>query len=248
LVSVLLLPARVSAQRLLGLDVSAWQGNISQTTWNNIHNVENRQFVFIRASRGGTTGYYHPGGGYPSNNDTAVNLSQRYDDPYYIQNINRATTAGMFAGSYHFSRPDIIASTPNSGGIPNNGTDEANHFIQMAGAFMRPGYLMPIHDFEAGQSQRTANELAQFCLDFSNRIYEVMGIRPGIYINGSYTSTLNSASASLRNQLAQPPANLPSVVSPAYSTLWDARWPNQTNPDSIDVQKRLPGAGCVVDR
>ncbi|HAC91414.1 MAG TPA: hypothetical protein DCF63_12415, partial [Planctomycetaceae bacterium] len=47
------------AQRVLGLDISAWQGNISQTTWNNIKTIENRQFVFFRSSRGGTTGFYN---------------------------------------------------------------------------------------------------------------------------------------------------------------------------------------------
>ena len=46
-------------QRATGLDISAWQGNISQTTWNNIRNVENRAFVVLRSSRGGTTGYYN---------------------------------------------------------------------------------------------------------------------------------------------------------------------------------------------
>ena len=43
----------------------------------------------------------------------------------------------MFAGAYHFSRPDIIASTLNSNGIANSGADEANHFMQMAGPWMR---------------------------------------------------------------------------------------------------------------
>jgi autotransporter-associated beta strand protein len=231
--------ASAQIQRLLGLDVSAWQGNISQTTWNNIHNVENRQFIIIRSSRGGTTGYY-------DQNDSANaygrnTLSQRYDDPYYIQNINRVVAAGMFAGSYHFSRPDIIETTLNAGGIRNNGTDEANHFMQMAGPWMRPGYLPPIHDLEAGSGIRTSDEMAQFCLDFANRIYAVMGIRPGLYLNGSYAGTiLAGAAASLRNQLAQPPANLPSVVSPAYPTLWNARWPNQTDPASINVQTGEP--------
>jgi hypothetical protein len=116
----------LAQQRALGLDISAWQGNISQTTWNNIRNVENRQFVFLRSSRGGTTGYDHLRGGYPANNNTAFTLSQRYDDPYFVQNINRATAAGMFAGSYHFGRMDVIASTPNTGGIPNDGTDESS--------------------------------------------------------------------------------------------------------------------------
>ena len=224
--------AGAQVQRLLGLDVSYYQGNISQNTWNGLRNSDNRQFVVIRSSRGGTTGNF--------STSTTGTLSQRYDDPYYIQNINRATTAGMFAGSYHFTRPDIIASTSGSGGIPNNGTDEADHFIQMAGPWMRPGYLPPVNDFEAGQSQRTAEELAQFCIDFSNRIYEKMRIRPAIYTSGSYANTLQGASLSLRDQLAKPATLMPSAVSPCYSVLWSARWPNQADPNSIDVQNSEP--------
>lgn len=216
------------AQRVLGLDISAWQGNISQTTWNNIRNVENRQFVILRSSRGGTTGYYDQN---DKDNANGLNtLSQRYDDPYYVQNVNRATTAGIFVGSYHFTRPDIIATTLNSNGIANSGTDEANHFIQMAGAFMRPGYLLPVHDFEAGDGIRTDNQLAQFCLDFSNRIYEVMGIRPAIYTNGNYAANIL--------QTATNPT--PSQIVSAYPTLWSARWPNQANPSAIDVQNSEP--------
>src|SRR5689334_18152036 len=90
--------AQSSGNRLLGLDVSAYQGNISQTTWNNLRTVDSRQFVFIRATRGGTTGEDHRQGGYPASDDTFFNLSQRYDDPYFVQNINRATAAGLFAG------------------------------------------------------------------------------------------------------------------------------------------------------
>jgi autotransporter-associated beta strand protein len=227
------------AQRLLGLDISAWQGNISQTTWNNLRNVENRQFVFIRSSRGGTTGFYDQNDADNSNGNNT--LSQRYDDPYFIQNINRATTAGIYAGSYHFSRPDVIETTLNSGGIRNSGANEADHFIQMSGPWMRPGYLVPIHDLEAGDGIRTDNEMAQFSIDFSNRIFERMGIRPGIYINGNYTANiLQTASAALRDQLARPAANRPSVIAPCYPTLWVARWPNQANPNAIDVQGTNP--------
>lgn len=218
-------------QRVLGIDVSAWQGNLSQTTWNNLHNVNDRDFVFIRSSRGGTTGFYNQSNPNNDNPPGQNTLSQRYDDPYFVQNITRATNAGMFAGPYHFSRPNIIASTLNSGGIANTGADEADHFIEMAGAWMRPGYLLPVHDFEAGDGVRTDNEMAQFAIDFSNRINEVMGIRPTIYVNGNYANyVLGGASASLRSQVVE-----------AYPTLWSARWPNQADPDSIDVQNEHPG-------
>ncbi len=218
----------MAQQRVLGLDVSAWQGNMSQTTWNNLHSVNDRDFVFIRSSRGGTTGYYNQSD--PNNNNGQNTLSQRYDDPYFVQNITRATNAGMFAGPYHFSRPDIVASTQNSGGISNTGTDEADHFIEMAGAWMRPGYLLPVHDLEAGDGVRTDNQMAQFTIDFSDRIFEVMGIRPAIYTNGNYANyVLGGASASLRNQVV--------ATNP---TLWSARWPNQDDPDSIPIQTGHP--------
>lgn len=212
------------AQRSLGLDVSAWQGSISQTTWNNIYNLENREFVFIRSSRGGTTGFYNQSD--PNNNNGLNTLSQRYDDPYFAQNITRATSAGLLAGPYHFSRPDIVESTPNSGGIANSGTDEADHFIQMAGAWMRPGYLLPVHDFEAGSGARTANEMAQFVIDFSDRVYEVMGIRPAIYSGANYTHfVLANASSALQDEVVE-----------KHPVLWIARWPS--NPD---VQNGHPG-------
>ena len=239
--------AQSTGNRLLGLDVSAHQGNISQTTWNNIRNIENRQFVFVRSSRGGTTGEDHRQGGYPAEgyDSTTFRLSQRYDDRYYIQNVNRATAAGMFAGSYHFSRPDVLSTTLGSDGLPagvdNSGTDEANHFIQMAGPFMRPGYLPPVHDFEAGDGVRTDQAMAQFALDFSNRVYQVMGIRPAIYINGNYAQNiLAGADAATRAALAQQPSVRPTMTSPAYPQLWSARWPNQTDPNSILVQTAHP--------
>lgn len=235
---LLAVAAPASAQRVLGIDVSAWQGDISTANWATLHRPitqqvssvygDGRDFVFIRSSRGGTTGYYDQSD--PNNNNGNNTLSQRYDDPYFVQNITRATAAGLLAGSYHFSRPDVIASTPNAGGIPNNGTDEANHFIQMAGAWMRPGYLLPVHDFEAGDGARSDNEMAQFCIDFSDRIYAAMGIRPAIYINGNYAANiLGGATTALRDQ-----------VVAAYPTLWSARWPNQTDPDSIPVQTGHP--------
>jgi autotransporter-associated beta strand protein len=223
-------PANAQPTRSLGIDVSAWQGNISAANWATLKRATNlqvngvfgdgRDFVLIRSSRGGTTGYYDQN---DANNVNGLNtLSQRYDDPYYVQNINRATAAGLLAGTYHFARPDIIASTANSGGIANSGADEADHLIQMAGPWLRPGYLLPVLDLESGQSQRTSAQLTTFCIDFSDRVFQVTGIRPMIYINGNYASYVQ-----------------PSIVS-AFPNLWTARWPNQSNPAAIDVQNGQP--------
>ena len=238
--AVLLLAGSANAQitRVLGIDVSAWQTEITTTEWATLKRPTNQQvggvfgdgrdFVFMRSSRGGTTGYYNQNDS--DNSDGNNTLSQRYDDPYYIQNMTRATNAGLFAGTYHFSRPDIIATTLNAGGIPNTGADEADHFMQMGGPWMRPGYLLPIHDLEAGDGVRTDNAMAQFTLDFSNRMFQVMGIRPGIYTNGNYAA----------NILAQATNPTSAQIVATHPTLWSARWPNQADPASIDVQNANP--------
>jgi autotransporter-associated beta strand protein len=213
------------AQRSLGIDVSIYQESISSANWATLKRATNaqvggvygdgRDFVMIRSSRGGTTGQDHRQGGYPSG-DTFYNLSQRYDDPNYVQNITLATAAGVFAGPYHFVRPDIIASTTNSDGttvgVANNGTDEANHFIQMAGPWMRPGYLLPACDLEVGAGLQ---DLTAFCTNFSAQIYAVMGIRPMMYINGNYAD----------NYVLSP------IVS-YFPNLWIARWPTTVNPQT----------------
>src|SRR5688572_14865741 len=109
-VTVLVLAVFVSAaaapawgQRVMGIDISAWQGNISVANWATLKRATNlqvsgvfgdgRDFVFIRSSRGGTTGYYNQSD--PNNTQGLNTNSMRYDDPYFVQNITRATSAGL---------------------------------------------------------------------------------------------------------------------------------------------------------
>jgi GH25 family lysozyme M1 (1,4-beta-N-acetylmuramidase) len=229
-------PQHVYAQRALGLDVSDWQGSLSLSNWQTIHAPTaagggGRDFAFIRSSRGGTTGFYdeHDSG----NANGLNNLSQRYDDLYFTQNMDRATSAGMFAGPYHFGRADIVSTTSFSGGIANTGTDEANHMLEQAGAYIRPGYLLPVFDLEAG-ANRTADQLAQFVNDFGQRIFNAKGVWPIVYASSSYASdpaTSGNNTGEIRPSVA---LNMPN--------LWIARWPNQANPGSIDAQNIDPPA------
>lgn len=217
----------VAQQRALGVDVSAWQGNL--LNWNTLRNANNRQFAFIRSSRGGTTGFYNQSD--PNNTNGLNTYSQRYDDPYFVQNITSATAAGMFAGPYHYGRADIVTyqgpdpETGVPGTVTHTGRDEANHMLQMAGAWMRPGYLLPVYDLESGNTQRSTTSLSNFAVAFSDRIYEVTGLRPMVYINSSYANDEVNAS-----------------VAAAMPNLWIARWPNQNNPNAIDVQNLDPPA------
>ena len=152
-------------QRAMGLDISYWNrgsssataNGITQTAWNTAFSTPNangftRQFVWIRATRGGTTGLGQTSGT-PAPGGTNETLTQRYDDPEFLRTVTRSTTAGFFAGPYHFGRPDVVGNT---------GTDEADHFIEYASAYMRPGHLMPIYDLEAGSG---GDALAQFAGD-----------------------------------------------------------------------------------
>lgn len=76
------------AQRPLGLDVSAWQGDISQDCWNQIYNLGYR-FAFIRVTHYGV-----------ANGDP---------DDEYIDNLTRARAAGLIVGTYHYA---IWSRTP----------------------------------------------------------------------------------------------------------------------------------------
>jgi autotransporter-associated beta strand protein len=229
--------APVRAQRALGADISYWNrgsssgssDGISQANWNTAF-ASGRVFVQVRSSRGGTTGT-DASSGTPGNPGTPSTLSERYDDPDFARNITRAANAGMIAGSYHFGRPGIAGNT---------GTDEANHYLEAASAWMRPGYLMPMYDLE--ENAASANALAQFAVDFSNQIYNTMRIRPMMYINGNYSNILSGASQSLRDQLAKPATLTPSMVGPAYPVLFDARYSGspQVDPNTIPIQTGNP--------
>src|SRR5258706_1184177 len=106
-------PAAAQPLRAVGLDISYWNcgtssGGIGQANFNAGYS-SGRQFVFIRATRGGTTGVDQPQGT-PGGGTTAT-LSHRYDDSRFVQNINYATTAGFVAGSRPFSRPRLARHT-----------------------------------------------------------------------------------------------------------------------------------------
>jgi GH25 family lysozyme M1 (1,4-beta-N-acetylmuramidase) len=236
-ISILAAASSARAQRSLGIDVSDWQGTLTINNWTKIHQPASsggggRDFVFLRSTRGGTTGFYDE---HDAPNKNGLNtLSQRYDDLQFYDNILNATAVGMLTGPYHFGRPDIISSTQNSGGIANTGTDEANHMLSISGRYMRPGYLLPVYDNEAGASQRTPDQLAQFINDFGQTIFNAKGVFPIVYASTSYASdpaTSGNQSGYIRPSVALKMPNL-----------WLARWPNQSNPNSIDVQNIDPPA------
>lgn len=207
--------------RSYGVDVSDWQGSIN---WSAVRNA-GKDFAFIRSTRGGTTGTY--------NQSTRVGtLSHRYDDLRFTFNITQARSVGIFAGPYHFSRPDLPANT---------GLDEANHMLEIAGAYMKPGHLRPVLDLEAGD-QRSTTDLTNWALEFANRIYEVKGVYPIVYVNSYYANTqVDSRLAALDLWIARWPTNPnPEGNPPGTSTypnvygVWNPTYPNTPNPAPWD--------------
>ena len=177
---------------------------------------------------GARTGYYNQSD--PNNNNNHNTLSQRYDDPYFVQNMTRATNAGLLAGSIISPARTSSPRRRTRAESPTRGRTRPTTSSRWRAPGCVPATLLPVHDLEAGDGNRPDNDMAQFAIDFSDRIYEVMGIRPAMYINGNYANfVIGGASPALRTEVVE-----------KYPTLWSARWPNQSDPDSIPVQTGHP--------
>lgn len=89
LAAVCFVPSQVRATNIVGIDVSAYQGSISQTGWNDVHSDLPCAFAFARA----TTGYDYS------------------EDSTFPNNVTRGKAAGILMGAYHFSH--LYANTPS---------------------------------------------------------------------------------------------------------------------------------------
>jgi GH25 family lysozyme M1 (1,4-beta-N-acetylmuramidase) len=181
-VAVATLASYASAQRSRGIDVSSWQGTVN---WTQVRN-SGVDFAFVRATRGGTTGTYNQSD--PNNTLGGNTLSQSFTDTRFTQNMSGARNAGILAGAYHFSRPDILSYVMNGQTVTHTGLDEANHMLNVAGNYMSMGFLRPVYDLEAGGAQRSTSGLTNFAIEFINRIVEVKGVTPIVYINSNYAN------------------------------------------------------------
>ncbi len=83
------LETRVLFSRLVGLDVSQFQGTLSQSNWNTI--ASSKQFAIIRASYGTSS-----------------------QDTQFTNNAPKAIAAGMYAGFYHYAYYDVAGHTPTA--------------------------------------------------------------------------------------------------------------------------------------
>jgi len=111
-----------------------------------------------------------------------------YDDPKFQLNMINGVNAGVVMGAYHFARPDNNAAT-----------DEANHFVSVAGDYIGNGFLPPVLDLEDPNSYThldqlyTPTQLTNWVQTWMNRVEELSGVRPIIYLSSHYANFLQAS-------------------------------------------------------
>ena len=107
-----------------------------------------------------------------------------YQDPNFVTNMANAKAAGLYVGAYHFARPD------------NNAPEtEADHFVDVAGSYIKNGYLRPVLDLETGTSLGWS-ALSDWANRWLQRVQALTGVEPIIYVNSYYANHLASYLAS----------------------------------------------------
>jgi GH25 family lysozyme M1 (1,4-beta-N-acetylmuramidase) len=160
------------AQRPLGIDVSYWQGNLTQANWNSIHNA-GKAFAIVRATH------------YTSSGETYAHGDP---DPYFASNMVYAHNAGMLAGAYNFARPSLWSPTT-----------DANYFLSYASPYITSGYLRPVLDLEeaGGTTPVGATNLSAWANAWIDYVQQQTGVEAMVYCNSNYARNyLNSTLAS----------------------------------------------------
>lgn len=185
--------APASAQRPVGIDVSYWQGSLTQSNWNSVYS-SGRRFAFVRATHWTATGETYAHGD---------------PDPYFVNNMNRATTAGLYTGAYNFARP--TRRSPST---------DASYFLTYASPYMASGYLRPMLDLEEGGGSTPvgAANLTDWANAWLDYVESQTGVEGLVYCNSNYannylnwrlnhrTLVIANYSCSSNPQTANPPA------------------------------------------
>jgi GH25 family lysozyme M1 (1,4-beta-N-acetylmuramidase) len=138
----------------------------------------------------------------------------------YTNHIIGANAAGVLIAPYHYARPDN-----------NSAADEVTHFLQIAGAQVAAGYLVPMLDVEnpvqAGDTVDTKAEMSAWVNAWCQGVLNATGVRPIVYTYVSYASTwLDSSVTQWPLWMAQYPTNpnpqtgAPSGTAPWASNAW----------------------------
>ncbi len=137
-----------------------------------------------------------------------------YDDPNFQDNMTNGQAAGVVMGAYHFARPDN-----------NSATDEANHFLSVAGSYIGDGFLPPVLDLEDPpnvnlQDLYTSSELTAWVQEWIDVVVQNTGVEPIIYTNGNYANYLQSSLSSYGLWIADPDGDPSDPPSSSTLGIW----------------------------
>lgn len=101
-------------------------------------------------------------------------------------NMQGASSTGMLVGAYHFARPDL----------GNSAADEARWFVNVAGDYIKSGYLRPVLDIEVGADALGGAALSSWVSEWMETVTSETGVEPLIYTNADYAGNYLDASLS----------------------------------------------------
>ncbi len=101
-----------------------------------------------------------------------------YVDPEFTTNMQNGKAAGLYMGAYHFARPS--SNSPEA---------EADHFVNVAGPYIKNGYLRPVLDLETGTSLGWSG-LSDWANRWMQRVLQLTGVEPILYVSTYYASNL----------------------------------------------------------
>ncbi len=150
-----------------GIDISAYQGDITASEWQQIKGA-GIQFVFARVSLGACCDR----------------------DANYVNNFSRAIAAGIPIGPYAVGYPHTNMSDPN------DAANEANYLISLVKPYYQGSGLMlrPVLDIELPTDLSLSKTfVSQWVVKWATTIKEGLGVDPIIYTYTAYAaSELNS--------------------------------------------------------
>ena len=137
-----------------------------------------------------------------------------WKDANFDTNMNGAYSAGILAGAYHFARPDL----------GNSASDEATWFVNVAGNYIKPGYLRPVLDVEKGGGSLSNTALSNWITTWMDTVKSKTGVEPIIYTNRNYaTNYLDTALTKYDLWIAEYFIPCDSTKTP-YTGIWSGTW------------------------
>lgn len=105
-----------------------------------------------------------------------------YTNPYFSSQINGATDANIVAGAYDFADFNTVSATT-----------EANHFLSVAGNYVRQGYIRPTLDME-GSTSMTKTQVSNYVKTWADTVWNAKSVHTVVYASQSFAASYFDAS------------------------------------------------------